>query len=146
MLHVNLGHGGGRWIGAKNEGRSGKLAQKWRIARVKVEIYRSLGIRSDPVDSRRCRIFFFFLFGSIVIACQFGNGGGRRTRAENEGRMGRITRKWRMLVVKGEIYRPAGIRSDPVASRRFRIFFLFVVFGVACQFGSWRRVVGRIQK
>ena len=70
-------------------------------------------------------------------------GGG--SGAKNEGRLAGLTQKWRISVVKSEIYRSAGVRSDPVASRRFRIFCLFGVFGVACQVGSWRRVVPKMK-
>ena len=111
-----------------------EIPRKWRILVVTGEIYRSAGARNDPVASRR------------FVACQFGSLRRKVGGAKNEGRVRRLSRKWRILVVKSEIYRSLGPLSDPVASRWFRIFFLFVVFVVSCQFGSWVRVVGGRQK
>ena len=93
---------------------------------------------------RRC-VYLVFL----VLRCclSYGNmeaGGGSAQKMK--GDRGGITRKWRVLVVRNEIYRSVRIRSDPVTSRRFRIFCLFSLFGVACRFGSWRRAVGPDQK
>ena len=67
MLHVDLRHGGGWWVGAENEGRMAILARKWWILVVKSEIYRPLGVRIDPVASRRFRILCLFgTFGRFV--------------------------------------------------------------------------------
>ena len=77
--------------------------------------------------------FVFSVHSAFGVACQFGSleaGGGSVPKMEES---------W------GDWPRNGGFRSDPVAPRWFRIFCLFCVLGVACQFGSWRRV-GRRQK
>ena len=63
-------------------------------------------------------------------------------RGGKEGRMPRLSRKWRILVVRSNISRPSGIRSDQWELRWFRILCLFGTFGVVCRFGARRRVAG----
>ena len=53
------------------------------------------------------------------------------------GRRPRISQEWRMVYVNSNIYRPAGVRSDPWASRRFRFSF---------HLATWRRSAGGGQK
>ena len=142
-MHVNLDHGGGWWVGTKNEGRMGGLTRKWWTLVVKVEI-------TDPRGSVATRwscggfVFSSYLL-CLVLYVDLDHGGGRWVGAKNEGRAGNLTkmagwnRKSRNLPIRG-------IRSDPVAPRRIRIFFLFVVFGVACRCGSWRRALGPCRK
>ena len=87
-----------------------------------------------------------FAFSSYLLCLALhvnvAHGGGWRDRAENEGLMRILRRKWSILVSKAEIYRPAGVRIDPVAWRRCCVFFLLGISGVACQFGSWRQADG----
>ena len=87
-----------------------------------------MGIRSDPVASRQFRILCLIV-AFWAVRVDWGHGGGRRVGPKNEGRRERLTREWRILVVKSEILRSVGIRSDPLASRRFRILCLFGKFG-----------------
>ena len=75
MFHVDLGHGGGRWVGATNEGRMPRFTRKWGNLVVKSEIYRPAGIRSDPVAFWRFRIFGCYV--RLVFHVDLGHGGGR---------------------------------------------------------------------
>ena len=74
-------HGGGIWVGAKNEGRRQILSRKRPILFVKSHIYRPSGIRSDPWAFLRSRILC--LFGKFGVLCRFVTwrravGGGQK--------------------------------------------------------------------
>ena len=97
-----------------------------------------LPIRCGSVGARvRFGGFVFYVyFVRWVLNVDWGNGGGWRVGAKNEGRRPRLSRKWRILLARGNIYRPAGIRIDPGTLWWFRILFLFCTLGVACRLGS----------
>ena len=124
-LHVDFGP----WrVGAEKEGRRPRLTWRRAILGVKSDIYRYVGLRSDPAALRWCRILFFY-FVRLVFYVDEVNGGGRWVGAKKEGRLPRLTRKWRILVVKREIYRPAGAPSDPRSFRSRRNFVAYLVPG-----------------
>ena len=88
----------------------------------KSQIYRFVGVRSDPAACGGSAFYVYLV--RLVLHVDWGHGGGWRVGAKNEGRMERLTRKWRILVVKSKIYSSSGIRSDPVALRWFRIILV----------------------
>ena len=69
------------------------------------------GVRSDPRALRRFRILFYSV--RLVLYLDLVHGGGRWVGSETEVRWQRLSRKWRTLVAEGNIYRSAGVRSDP---------------------------------
>ena len=92
-LRVNLDRGGGRLVCAENEGRTTELPTKCRIAVAKSGIYRPAGVRSDPVTSRRFRIFFLWVDWPFVSIWHMEAGGGpvpetKGGRADYPGRGG----------------------------------------------------------
>ena len=95
---------------------------------------RSVG-DSDPSYSM-CIWYVLRRMSILYVAA----GGGRG--ATKERRRPRLTRQWRILRLKRNIYLSAGIRSDPWAYRRFRTLCLFGTYGDVCRFGTWRRAAG----
>ena len=73
--------------------------------------------------------YFYVYLVCLVFRVDLGHGGGWRVWAKNEGRMARVTQKWGIVVVKSEIYRPMGVRSDPMSFRKRRNCLAYLVHG-----------------
>ena len=137
----------GTWRRAEGGGQKRRrrsiISQKWRILVVNNNIYRPVGMRSDPWASRRFRILC--LFGAMGLVCRFGTWRLSAGGPQKEIRLSRVNQKWASLVATRNIYRPVGVRSDRRAPRRCSIFAYCVrlVMYVVLVHGGWRRAGAR---